>query len=70
METNEGNVDRIIRAVGGVVAFIAAFAIGIGSVVGIVLAVVGAVLLVTAFVGFCPLYRVLGMNTCKVPAAK
>jgi len=31
---------------------------------------VGAVMLVTAAVGFCPLYRIFGMSTCKVPAAK
>jgi uncharacterized membrane protein (UPF0136 family) len=70
MITNESNIDRIIRVVIGVVAFIAAFAVGLGSVAGIVLAVVGAVMLVTAAIGFCPLYRIFGMSTCKVPAAK
>lgn len=70
MNTNEGTIDRVLRAVGALVAFIAAFAVGIGSIVGIVLAVVGAILLVTSAVGFCPLYRVFGMSTCKVPAPK
>lgn len=64
MTTNESSTDRIIRVV---IAFVAAFAVGIGSVGGIILAVVGAVMLVTAAVGFCPLYRVFGMSTCKVP---
>ena len=67
MTTNESSVDRIIRLVIGVVALIAAFAVGLGSIGGIVLAVVGAVMLVTAAVGFCPLYRVFGISTCKVP---
>ncbi len=66
MTTNESSVDRIIRLVIGVVALIAAFAVGLGSIGGIVLAVVGAVMLVTAAVGFCPLYRVFGISTCKV----
>ncbi len=67
MTTNESSVDRIIRVVIGVVALIAAFAVGLSSIGGIVLAVVGAVMLVTAAVGFCPLYRVFGISTCKVP---
>jgi hypothetical protein len=70
MTTNESSVDRIIRVVIAVAAFVAAFAVGIGSVGGIILAVVGVVMLVTAAVGFCPLYRVFGISTCKVPAQR
>lgn len=70
MTTNESSVDRIIRLVAGVVALIAAFAVGLGSFGGIVLAVVAVVLLVTAAVGFCPLYRVLGISTHKAPQQK
>jgi hypothetical protein len=66
MVRNEGTVDRIIRAVIGVVALVAAVAVGFGSVGGIVLLVLGGVLVVTAAVGFCPLYRVFGINTCPV----
>lgn len=64
MKRNEGNVDRVIRLVAGIAAI--ALAIVAGGVLGVVLAVVGAILLVTAAVGFCPLYRVLGVNTCRV----
>jgi hypothetical protein len=32
--------------------------------------VVAGVLLVTAATGFCPLYRVLGISTCRVPAQR
>ena len=39
---------------------------GLGSVAGIVLAVVAVVLGVTAATGFCPLYRVFGLSTCPV----
>jgi uncharacterized membrane protein len=70
MTTNEGNTDRVLRAVLGVLAVAAAFLLGIGSVLGVVLLVVGGVLLVTAATGFCPLYRVLGMSTCRVPAGR
>ncbi len=66
MKTNEGTIDRIIRAVVGVAALLGAFAMGSGSVAFVLLLVVGAILLVTAAVGFCPLYRVFGINTCPV----
>lgn len=67
MQTNESSADRIIRVIVAVVAFVGAFALGLSSVAGILLAVVGAIMLVTAAVGFCPLYRVFGISTCKVP---
>jgi hypothetical protein len=67
MQTNVGTTDRIIRAIAGIAALIGTVALGIGTVGGILLLVVGGVLAVTAAVGFCPLYRVLGMNTCPAP---
>lgn len=70
MTTNEGTVDRSIRALLGVVAVVGAALVGLGSVPGIVLLVVAGILLVTAAVGFCPLYRVLGISTCRVPAGR
>lgn len=66
MQTNEGTIDRIIRAVAGIALIVGALALGITSVGGIILLVVGAVLAVTAATGFCPLYRVFGLSTCPV----
>mgnify|MGYP000861573380 FL=1 len=63
MTKNVGNADKIIRILLAVVAAILAFVVGAGSVGGILLLVVAAVLLVTALVGFCPLYRLFGMST-------
>ncbi len=65
MVKNESNLDRIIRVVLGLVALIVAFSVGASSALGIVLLVVAVVLLVTAAVGFCPLYRLLGLSTKK-----
>lgn len=70
MTTNTGTADRAIRVAVALVAVIAAWLIGFGSIAGIVLLVVAAIMLVTAAVGFCPLYRVFGINTCKVPQPK
>jgi hypothetical protein len=62
---NEGPLDRGIRAVVGVLAFIAGFTM-LSGVWQIVAGVVGLVLLVTAAIGICPLYSVLRINTCPV----
>lgn len=65
MTKNVGTIDRIIRAAIGVVAVTVSINVGIGTVCGIVFIVVAAVALLTAVAGFCPLYRVLNVNTAK-----
>lgn len=66
MKINESGVDRGIRAALALAAVILAFTVTKpSSVVGIIVLVVAAILGVTAAVGFCPLYRVLGLSTCK-----
>jgi hypothetical protein len=60
---NEGNLDRVARGVIAVVAAIVAIAVGAGTVGGIVLWVVAAIMAVTAISGMCPIYRVLGIST-------
>ena len=65
MKRNESNQDRGIRAVVGIIAsLIGLFAVG--GFLRALLIIVGLVLVTTAAVGFCPLYRLLGINTCKV----
>jgi hypothetical protein len=68
MIKNESNADRVIRVVIAIAAFAGAFAVGASSVLGIVLFVVAAIMLVTAAVGFCPLYRLFGLSTNKTKA--
>ncbi len=64
MNANVGSTDKIARVVLALLAVVFAFLTGIGTTLGVVLLVVGVVLAVTAFTGFCPIYRVLGMSTC------
>jgi hypothetical protein len=65
MKLNEGPIDRIIRVVVGI-ALIALAALGVVGGVWMYLAyVIGAVLLVTGVVGFCPLYALLKLSTVK-----
>ena len=65
MNRNESNQDRGIRAVVGIIALLVGLFAG-GGFLRALLTIVGLVLVITAAVGFCPLYRLLGMNTCKV----
>ena len=63
MGTNEGVLDRIVRITIAMVALLAGLALGVGSVVGIVLLVVAAIMFLTGVVGFCPLYTIFRLNT-------
>ena len=63
--TNEGSIDRIIRVVLGV-ALLSLTIVGPKSLWGLI----GIVPIVTGLVGFCPLYRLVGVSTCAVPQQK
>jgi hypothetical protein len=65
MKLNESNVDRIIRAVAGVVLLYLGFGGVLGGTLAFVADVIGVVLLVTSAIGFCPLYAVLKFSTLK-----
>lgn len=62
---NEGTLDRTIRIVLGV-ALISLVFVGPRSLWGLA----GLVPLGTGIIGFCPLYRIAGLNTCRLPARK
>lgn len=66
MTVNLGSADRVIRIVLGLVLIALAFTAGLGTLGTILSAVVGGVLVVTALMRFCPLYRLIGVRTCKV----
>ena len=70
MSANVGGFDRLIRVIIAIAAIAGAIALGFGSAWAWVLVVVAAIMVVTAAVGFCPLYRVFGMSTCRVPSSR
>ena len=61
-----GNVDRFIRITLAVVVAVLYFTNVINGTLGIFLLVFADVFLLTSFVGFCPLYALVGLNTCAV----
>ena len=62
MKTNTGNIDRILRAIVGL-ALLSLVFVGPQTMWGLI----GLVPLLTAIIGFCPAYTLLGINTCKAP---
>ncbi len=66
MKANVGSADRAIRLVLGLILVSGYFWL---SGAARWFALVGLVLIVTAGLGFCPLYTLLGINT-GAPAAK
>jgi hypothetical protein len=59
MDTNMGQVDRIIRVVIGIIVII------LGVINQNWLGAIGLIPLITAGIGFCPLYKILGIKTCS-----
>lgn len=67
---NVGNLDRIVRILVGALLialpyFYMAPMMG-NPIIRWGSLIVGAVLILTALVRFCPLYRLIGVNTCKL----
>ena len=70
MTANLGTFDRAFRLILGAILLAAPFvgdlAIFNNAAATVVSVVVGLVMLATAATRFCPLYRVLGIQTCKI----
>ncbi len=66
MKKNMGTTDRIIRSLIAVVIAVLYFTHTITGTLGIVLLVFAVVFLLTSLVSFCPLYTLLGINSCSV----
>jgi hypothetical protein len=62
MKVNEGVIDRSLRVIAGVVLI----GLAVTGTVGI-WGYVGIVPLLTGAVGMCPIYSLLGINTCPAP---
>ena len=65
MKANINNVDKAVRIFLAIAAAVLYFTGIITGIPGIILLVVGAVLLLTSFISFCPIYHLLGISTRK-----
>ncbi len=65
MKTNMGSADKAIRIVLAIVFAGLYITKLVEGTLGIALLVLGGVFLLTSILSFCPLYTILGMNTCE-----
>ena len=64
MSRNEGTIDRVLRVVLGLILLSLVF-VGPQTPWGWI----GVVPLVTGLIGFCPIYKIVGLSTCPLKKA-
>jgi len=70
MTSNVGTIDRGLRFILGLILLAAPFVSGMAlfasSTATIISVIAGLVMVGTSAMKFCPLYRILGVQTCKL----
>ena len=61
MSRNEGTIDRALRIILGLVLLSLVF-VGPQTMWGLI----GIIPLATGLMGYCPLYQIIGLNTCPM----
>jgi K+-transporting ATPase A subunit len=69
MKKNMGSADHGIRLLLAATLVVLYFSGVISGTFGMIILMVAAVFIVTALVGYCPLYSLIGIKTCKVKEA-
>lgn len=68
MDRNVGRTDRVVRIIVGLILIVAPLlnipAVWSSEVMGYLSMTIGLVLALTAIFGVCPIYAVLGVQTC------
>jgi hypothetical protein len=65
MKKNMGSADRIIRLIIAAVIAVLFFTNVVSGTLGIILLVAAGVFALTSLISFCPLYPLVGINTCS-----
>lgn len=60
---NESSLDRTVRIILGL--FLLVVALNIIGALKVIFLLISAILIITGLVGFCPLYKILKINTLK-----
>jgi hypothetical protein len=66
MKKNMGTADRIIRLLVAAVFAYLYFSHTVTGTLGLILVILGGVFVATSLISFCPLYALVGVNTCGV----
>ncbi|ADQ79523.1 hypothetical protein Palpr_1377 [Paludibacter propionicigenes WB4] len=65
MKKNMSSYDKLIRLIVAIVLIVLYYRGILSGTLGIVALLVALVLTITSLLSFCPLYTLLGINTCK-----
>lgn len=66
MKMNMGKADKLVRIAAALVVILLYAANIISGTVALVLLAFAGIFILTSVVGFCPLYALFGISTCKV----
>jgi hypothetical protein len=66
MKKNVGNTDRFVRIIFGIILLILFMSRAIeNKTVSWIILGVSTILIITSFTTFCPIYAIVGKNTCE-----
>ncbi len=66
MKRNMGRIDKIVRFTIAVIIALLVYYEVIEGTLSYILLAVAAVFVLTSLTGFCPLYGLFGLNSCKM----
>ncbi len=64
MPKNMGATDKLIRILVAIVLVSLFFTNIISGIIGIILLILAGIFILTSLISFCPLYTLIGINTC------
>jgi hypothetical protein len=64
MTNNMGSTDKIIRIIVAIIFAALYFTGTVTGTLGIVLLALGGIFVLTSVISFCPIYAIIGVNTC------
>jgi len=66
MKANMGKTDKTVRIIIAVIIAVLAYTGVVSGTLATVLLVLAGVFVLTSVISFCPLYTIVGLNTCGV----
>ncbi|MDA0178633.1 hypothetical protein C7H62_1762 [Mesoflavibacter sp. HG96] len=65
MNKNMGALDKSLRVLTAIIIAILYFLNVIEGTIAYILMVIAIIFLITSFINFCPIYSLIGINTCR-----
>lgn len=66
MKRNMGSTDRVVRVIVAAILIVLTLAGVVTGTLSYVLLAASGIFLLTSLIGFCPLYTICGLNSCKI----